>query len=169
MIWDIIILSICGLGLALGIWHGLIKEIASVAGLLLAVYMAGLAAPAIEPYTLRVFGETGSYLIAWVIAFVVFMIAITIIATALTKILEVISLGFMNRLFGGLFGLIKYILVISLFLNILGYVENDINLPGKEERESSKCYRIVKSVVPAIFPYLKGFYEGRSEKTESVD
>ena len=74
--------------------------------------MAGLAAPAIEPYTLRVFGETGSYLIAWVIAFVVFMIAITIIATALTKILEVISLGFMNRLFGGLFGLIKYILVI---------------------------------------------------------
>ena len=119
MIWDIVILSVLGLGFVLGVWHGLIKEIASLAGLLLAVYMAGIFAVDFQPVMVRVFGQTGSYMLAWVLVFAVCMVGVMIAARILTKLVEAVALGVFNRILGGVFGLLKNALIVSLCLNIL--------------------------------------------------
>lgn len=164
MIWDIVILSVLGLGFALGIWHGLIKEIASFGGLLLAVYMAGVFAVDFQPVTEKVFGQTGSYMLAWVLVFALCMCGVMLAARIVTKMIEVVALGIINRIAGGFFGLLKNALILSLCLNILAFIEKDINLSQIGERNKSRSYEIVKGIVPAVFPYVKKWTDAYMDK-----
>ena len=45
--------------------------------------------------------------------FIIILVSISITGKALTKIAKILFLGFLNKLFGGLFGVIKYVLIVS--------------------------------------------------------
>ncbi len=99
---DIIILVLLLAGAVMGFRKGFIKQLAALAGL----FVGLLAAKALY----SVVGEkligtvtsnpTFAHILAFVLIWIVVPIVFTMVASLLTKALEVIALGWLNRLLG---------------------------------------------------------------------
>ena len=99
---DILIIAAFGAGTVIGFMKGFIRQLASILGLIVgllaakALYagLAGRLCPAV----------TDSMTVAQILAFLIIWIAVplgfTLVASLLTKALEAISLGWLNRLLG---------------------------------------------------------------------
>jgi membrane protein required for colicin V production len=67
-------------------------------------------------------------------------------------VISIVALGFLNRLAGGIFGLLKAALVLSVIL----YFINGLN-PGlikSDVKDSSILYDPIESIVPMLIPRL---------------
>ena len=112
---DIIILVVIGLGVVQGLMKGSIKELAAivgfVAGLLLARALFGTVAEQLAP------ALGTSITIAQILSFILIWVAVPIgcslVASVLTKALNVINLGWLNRLAGALLGAVKMMLLVG--------------------------------------------------------
>lgn len=111
---DLIIVLFMAFLVAKGIWKGFVKEIAGivavVAGVLVAFTYHYSFSQVLEPYL----GEKYLSIAAYVVLFLVTYIAAMLLGNLLDKILKTIMLGGINRLFGGLFGIIKAVLWLTL-------------------------------------------------------
>ena len=113
---DIIILVLIGIGVVQGLMKGSIKQLAQivgfVAGLLLARGLFSTVAEQLAP-ALRT-----SITIAQILSFILIWVAVPIgcslIASVLTKALDVINLGWLNRLAGAMLGAVKVMLLVGL-------------------------------------------------------
>ena len=116
---DIILLVILGFGLVRGFMRGLIIEMASLLAIVVGIY----GATHFSFFTARLLGELmpSSQQTIEVVAFgltlIVLMLAVMFLAKVLTKMLKAAELGFLNRLAGALFGVLKAAVIVgSLFV-----------------------------------------------------
>ena len=124
-----------------GFRHGFIEEIARlislVSGFILASKFHNLLIPYLQPY---IEGETLRVTVAYLGVFVASFIVITMIAKILQKFIELVLLGWLNRLLGLLLGLLKGFLIISLMIFIIQALplklDKDKTILEKLERES---------------------------------
>ncbi len=65
---------------------------------------------------------------------------------ALTKVAKILFLGFLNKLFGGLFGAIKYILIISFCFVFFENINSAFSFVNNENIESTFLYRPILNV-----------------------
>ena len=142
-----------------GFRHGFIEEIARiislVGGFILASKFHNLLIPYLQPY---IEGETLRVAVAYLGVFVVSVIVITMIAKILQKFIELVLLGWLNRLLGLLLGLLKGFLIISLMIFIIQALplklDKDKTIREKLER-GSVMYQIcdhVKELVILTVP-----------------
>ena len=87
-------------------------------------------------------------IISFILLFISITISFSLIGKSLTKLIKFASLGLINRLFGGIFSLGKYLVVFSFFVLLLNYLNNffSINLIPQETLNSSKVYNILQSI-----------------------
>ena len=103
---DIILLSVIALGVVLGFLRGALKQLASLLGLVVGLLAArALYASVAE----RVFSHvTDTPSVAQLLSFVAIWLAVPLLfwlaATLLTKMMEAVSLGWLNRLLGAVLG-----------------------------------------------------------------
>ena len=124
-----------------GFRHGFIEEIARlislVGGFILASKFHNLLIPYLQPY---IEGETLRVTVAYLGVFVASVIVISMIAKILQKFIELVLLGWLNRLLGLLLGLLKGFLIISLMIFIIQALplkfDKDKTIREKLERES---------------------------------
>lgn len=116
---DILLLVILGFGLVRGFMRGLIIEMASLLAIVVGIY----GAIHFSFFTARLLGELmpSSQQTIEVVAFgltlIVLMLAVMFLAKVLTKMLKAAELGFLNRLAGALFGVLKAAVIVgSLFV-----------------------------------------------------
>ena len=116
---DILLLVILGFGLIRGFMRGLIIEMASLLAIVVGIY----GAIHFSFFTARLLGELmpSSQQTIEVVAFgltlIVLMLAVMFLAKVLTKMLKAAELGFLNRLAGALFGVLKAAVIVgSLFV-----------------------------------------------------
>ena len=64
-------------------------------------------------------------------------------------------LGWLDKLLGVVFAIIKYAFIISVIIYLLNSLDNLFEFLPKETLEKSRLYAFVSKVAPAIFPYLK--------------
>ena len=79
---------------------------------------------------------------------------ISLVGKGLTKIANVVSLGIINKALGGLFGLLKIGLLLSVVFVFFGKVNDTIPFIKKETLEASILYQPVKKIAPTIFPSI---------------
>jgi membrane protein required for colicin V production len=109
---DVLLLLIVGLSVLAGLMKGLIREVFSLAGVLLGIILALLFSPQFSEFLGRwIPYENAAYGAALFIIFTATILAATMLAHVLTKAVEVASLGFMNRLLGGAFGILRGALI----------------------------------------------------------
>ena len=74
--------------------------------------------------------------------------------------MEAVSLGFLNRLLGIVFGLFKSVLILSVIFVVLNAIDARRPFLPKEKIEQSKLYNPISDIAPAIFPIIGegGFY-----------
>ena len=73
--------------------------------------------------------------------FIIILVSISITGKALTKIAKILFLGFLNKLFGGLFGAIKYVLIVSFCFVFFENINSEFSFIDSEIIESTFLYR----------------------------
>ena len=154
---DIIILIALGAGVIIGFMKGFIRQLASILGLIVGV----LAAKAL--YTSLAVKlcptVTDSMTVAQILAFVIIWIAVplifTLVASVLTKAMEAVSLGWLNRLLGAGLGALKYLLLVSLVVCVIQFIDTDSQLISQTKKEESLLYYPMERFAGMFFPAAK--------------
>lgn len=165
---DIILAAILLYGLIKGLWKGFFIEFASLisllAGIFLAVKLSGFTASLIR----EKLEYDSDYLeiLSFAITFILVVIGIILLAKVLTKVASFTSLGWANRLLGGIFGLIKMIFILSVILHFF----HKINATGiffpEEKLNESVLYNPVVQVSEFVFPTLSEWFEIAKQEVE---
>ena len=159
---DAIIVVILILSLVTGFINGLVKEVASLAALILGIWGAIRFSTFTAEKLYDYFDMTGRYVgvIAFLITFGIIVIIIHFIGILADKVVSAASLGFINRILGILFGLIKSMLIMSVFFVVLNAIDARRPFLPKKTIEESKFYNPISDIAPAIFPIIGegGFY-----------
>ncbi|MCE5346763.1 MAG: CvpA family protein [Bacteroidales bacterium] len=153
---DATIVIILILSVIMGFINGLIKEIASLAALILGIWGAIKFSDFTAGKLYDYFDMSGQYvgIIAFIITFGIIAVLIHFIGILFDKILNAASLGFLNRLLGIVFSTIKSVLIMSVFFVILNALDSRRPFLPKEKIEESMFYNPISDIVPAIFPII---------------
>ncbi len=154
---DIIILILIGVGVIQGLMKGSMKELASVvgfvAGLLLARALFGTVAEQLAP------ALGTSITIAQILSFILIWVAVPIgcslVASVLTKALEVVHLGWLNRLAGAMLGAVKMMLLVGIGIYVLEYIDPKSEMVSKTTKKASVLYTPMKELVDQCLPVVK--------------
>lgn len=153
---DLAIVVILILSMVMGFINGLVKEIASLAALILGIWGAikfsSFTAAKIYDY----FDLTGQYVgvIAFIITFILIVIIIHFIGIVADKIVNAVSLGLVNRILGIAFGLVKTVLILSVFFVVLNVIDSKKPFLPKDKIEGSVFFNPIADIAPLIFPII---------------
>ncbi|GEM_PF-88565 len=94
-------------------------------------------------------------LVSFTITFIAIIIVINIAAFLLSRLLDAIALGLVNRLLGALFSLLTMGLFISVIFVILNAFDERHEFLPEEQVAKSQLYKPVANFAPSIFPFLR--------------
>lgn len=144
-------------GLYKGFSKGLIIEAASLVALGLAVWGGIKFSDFLTEYIHIHFDWETKYLplISFAILFLGILILVYAIAKLLERLVKAVSLGFVNKLAGGIFGMLKFGLILSVIIFVLNAIEKNIQLIPSKIKQTSLLYEPVGKIAPLIIPGLK--------------
>ncbi len=145
---DIIICVCFAVSIFFGLKDGVIRQLATLVGLVVAVILA------------KTFGEQvaqllhigGDYSTIWgyIIVLILSLIAVGVISKILRGLIKFAGLGFVDRLLGMALSLITCALIMSVIFSVV----DTFNVVSKESRESSILYAPVVSTSSYLLPAL---------------
>jgi len=143
-----------------GFTKGLIVSIASMLALLVGVYGAIRFSGFVGEYISGTINVQENYvpLIAFAVTFIGIVIGIHFLAKMISKLIDAIALGWLNKIAGILFGMLKSIFIMSIFIFIVDKVDPNSNFISKDIKEESLLYEPIKILAPAIFPSLNNVH-----------
>jgi membrane protein required for colicin V production len=135
---------------------GFIYEVASLVALIVGIWAGIHFSHSLAVFIERSFSWHSEYLalFAFFIILVAIIALIQLIGMALSKIVEAISLGFLNHSAGLLFGIIKAAFMLSILLMLLDRVDKNHHFIPEKDKVNSKTYEPLRNFVPTIFPFL---------------
>lgn len=164
-ILDIILLLCFVPAIVGGISKGFIKEVIDLAAILIAAWAAFHFATPAADWMAK--GITLDPAVLKVIAFCVIAIAVALllnlVSALITKALEAISLGLVNRILGMVFSIIKVAFLLGLFIMLLETLNSSLHIFKPELTESSVVYCTLRDLANHIFPILKTFIAGAAD------
>ena len=163
---DIVLGSLLVYGLYQGIKNGFFVELASLISLILGIYIAikfsdfakGVLSGFVHwnPKTIQI--------IAFVITFTVVIIMMSLLAKFLTGIANFARLGWINKLGGGFFRLLKTILIASVFLNLFEKINFNDTFAKKETLDKSTFYRPIQKTAGFLYPSIEKWVDDLKKK-----
>ena len=154
---DIILLVVIGAGAVIGFIKGFIKQLASILGLIVGLLAAKALYVSVAE---RVFSKiTDSMTFAQILAFGVIWIVVPLlfllVAALLTKAMEAVSLGWLNRWLGAGLGALKFLLLVSLLICVVEFIDSDNTMIDRTMKEESVLYYPIESFAGMFFPAAK--------------
>jgi membrane protein required for colicin V production len=123
MAWvDLLLLGLLLASAVVGLWRGLLFELMSLAGWLVAYFAAHWLSPEVAPH-LPV-GTPGSALnqsAAFILSFIAVLIAWSLLARLLRLLLRATPLSLLDRLLGALFGAVRGLLIALLLSTVVSW------------------------------------------------
>jgi membrane protein required for colicin V production len=102
---DIVIIITLVMGVAGGLISGFIRSLLSFAGLVLGIYLAGRYYPAVADHLTFIHSQSSAHITAFALIFLAVILLFAILGFILRHLASAITLGWLDRLLGGLFGL----------------------------------------------------------------
>jgi membrane protein required for colicin V production len=151
---DIILVIPLLWGLYKGVSKGIIKELASLVALIIGIYGAVHFADSIQPYIKNSLSIESSFLpiLSFAITFIGIVLVVRVIGFIVDKIIKLVALGFISRVLGGVFGVLKTAFIISALLLIVNTFDYYLNLIPLEQKNASVLYRPLSNMIPSIAP-----------------
>lgn len=153
---DIIIALPLIWGIYRGFTKGLIISAASLLALILGVYITIHFSSYFSGYFNNWVHPDPKHLklLSFALTFVIVVIIVRLIGWLLDKFIKAVALGFVNRLLGVLFNLLKWVFILSVLISIIESGESSKYLLNEQVKNESVLYKPVSSLAPLIFPYL---------------
>lgn len=152
--FDIIIAALLSFGFIRGLFKGLFVEVASLVALIGGVYGAThfsfYASDLLKKHL--DWDEHYISLSAFALTFIGIVITVSMAGKLLTKIASFAALGILNKILGGIFGLLKIALIISVILSFFMKMNNTIPFVSKDQMKESILIEPLKNIAPILFP-----------------
>ena len=154
---DIIIICCCIPALVHGISKGFVSQAFSLVALILGVWLSFKFSGAMSDWLLSVTEISGTlvHVISFALILLIVMLAATLAGKIVEKILKVVMLGWLNKLLGVVFALLKAALIIGLIVILIDTVNSNIPLIPAKTIDESVLFHPVKDFADFVFPYLK--------------
>jgi membrane protein required for colicin V production len=118
--FDIFVLIMVGYALIRGIFRGLIKEMAAIVGVVAGFWGAYTYYPLLAQLLDSWIDDPGYLkIVSFLVIFCAVLFAISIVGVVIKYLLRVAFLGWLDRVCGGLFGLLKAVLITAVVLMVL--------------------------------------------------
>jgi membrane protein required for colicin V production len=121
MTWfDFAFVGVLAISILWGVWRGLVHEMLSLGGWILAFLAANLfAGPLSESITATMQPEL-RVLLAWLGIFVVVLLIASLFGMLLRRFIKTVGLASTDRVLGGVFGLVRGLLIALVFVLLAG-------------------------------------------------
>lgn len=150
---DIILGLLLAYGLYKGLKNGLFVELASlialVAGIFGAIHFSYIAGDYLAQN--MKWDERYIKITSFVITFIAIVIMVNFAGKFLTKIADFAMLGLLNKLAGGLFGVLKVAVILGALLIFIEKVNSSVGLLKNESLENSVLYEPIKEIGAFVF------------------
>jgi membrane protein required for colicin V production len=139
-----------------GFRKGLVIELATLVALILGIYLAYYFSGLLTEKLKEFFTISDQYLeiISFIVIFIAVLLLVLLVGKLFEKIIDVLLLGFLNKLAGAIFSILKGALFISIFIFIVEFVSAGNHFFKKETRESSVLYPPIASIVPSLVSWV---------------
>lgn len=140
------------IGIARGFSTGFVRQVAGIAGLLLAFALGIQLMGPIGDVIADRFGT--SIPVARLLTFILIVVAVHVLFAVLARVIEavvgILRLTTVERALGGVLGGIKAAIIISIVLLVLAFFD----VPGERTREASALYTPVAGLLPEAWDFL---------------
>ena len=153
---DIIIFFCLGYGLIRGLIRGFILEIAGVIALFIGSFGAFKFTFSFADF-LKHYIELNPKIIhgiSFLLLFAGIVYGISLLAKMITKTLQIAYLGLFNRFAGGLFGFIKWSVILSALILVFNQIESVISLIPQAYIEESVAYPFIVDLGTFFFDWI---------------
>ena len=154
---DIILLVLLIPGTIRGISKGFLEQAVSLVGVVLAVYLAyHFSAPVCTWLGKYInVSETVLHVIGFAVMLLAVLVVVMCIAKLLTRVADMASMGWINRVLGFVFSLAVSAVIISVLIILFDTVNARFELVKTPVLNDSVLYGHLKDLGYWIFPYLK--------------
>lgn len=168
---DIILTIIYAYFLYIGIKNGLIKELTNLLVIILGIYISSsfsyFTHDMIKPWF--DWNLTALTITSYVLTFVVIALVINLVGILVTKVVTYISLGFVNRFFGALFGVAKITFILCLLLSIFAKINTNYRFVSKQNLHNSFVYSTLDYLNTQFLPIETIFNHQYVKDNISID
>lgn len=150
-----------------GFSKGLIIEITTLVALLLGIYISLHFSDFTAKFLVEHFQMSQKYLgiISFIITFILVVIVVNIIGKLLEKIIDLVALSFLNKSFGGFFGVLKAVIFLSFIIYFINKFDKNRFIFSPSLSSESVLYPYIEDVAPAMIR----FYDEINEKDGVLD
>ena len=156
---DIIIIAAGVAAVAWGIYKGLVAQIVSIIGVVIGLWLASKLTPNIAAWLNEYFGGEQSYdlikICVYVVLFIIILILCKLIGKLLDKVFNLTIMGAVNRILGGVFSLLKVVLILAAIASLLLYATDSMHLDFGAQLKESKAFNFLLETSSKLLPYLK--------------
>ena len=163
---DIILCALLVFAFYKGVINGLFVELASLISLLLGIYFA-IKFSFIMKEILMGFVKWNPntiQIVAFALTFIIVVIGINLLGKFLTGIASFAFLGWLNKLGGGFFRVLKTILIVGIVFSVFEKINYNNFLAKKETLDNSIFYNPIQKIAGFIFPSIKKGYDEMKKK-----
>jgi membrane protein required for colicin V production len=149
--------TLLGIPLIWGLWkglkNGLFMEIASIIALIAGIYGAIHFSYITGNYISEHFewDERNLSIIAFIVTFVLIIIIVNLAGKLLTKVANIAMLGLLNKIAGGIFGILKVAMLLGAAFIFFDRMDSTFYLLDEKTKEESILYRPIKDIGELIF------------------
>jgi membrane protein required for colicin V production len=148
---DYAVLGVLAFSIAWGLWRGLVREVISLAGWVIAFLAANLfAEPLADALPRSIPQPELRVIIAFLAIFLVTLTLATLAAMALSRALKAAGLGGLDRTLGGLFGIARAALIVLAFALVAGLT----SLPRQSAWKESWWGPVLGRTMVQLKPWL---------------
>ncbi|MEC5396787.1 CvpA family protein [Uliginosibacterium sp. H1] len=120
-VFDYVFLAILGLSTLLGLWRGLVSEVLSLAGWVLALVLAWKGASLAEPYLAGIAANPWArWAVGFIAIFVLCLILMALLRWLMKELLRSAGLSTSDRLLGSIFGAVRGMLIALVLVLLAG-------------------------------------------------
>ena len=151
MTWlDYVVIAVLVVSIAWGAWRGLVHEVFSLAGWIMAFLAGNLFTAPLAELIPPVMRPELRVIVAFVVIFVGTLVIAALIGALITKFVTVSVLHSLNRWLGALFGLLRGLLIVVVMAMVAGMT----SLPRREAwTHSATGYSLAQTVIQ-LKPWL---------------
>ena len=156
-ILDIIILICFIPALVQGIRKGFISQVVAIVSIVAGVYLSFEFSELVSAWISQYI--EGSEQVLKITAFALILIAaiagLTVFGKLIEKMVKIVMLGWLNRLLGALFSMLKCALIVGLVIMVFNSLNGSFHFVDEVKLAESTLYPPLKSFAYNVFPYLK--------------
>jgi membrane protein required for colicin V production len=158
---DIVLLLLFVPAVIAGIRKGFIRQIAGLIALILGIW-AGYHFSAFLSGKLNIWLDSISSfvnILSFAIIFAGVLIIVSIIGQFVAGIVKLALLGWLDKVLGILFAIIKTAFILSIVIYLLNSFDLLWSFLPKKSLDDSILYSLLQEIAPRLFPYLKGLQD----------